>query len=157
MPPKTGERTEISPAHLAEGERDHDEEDAAQPHRERAQRQRRSCSSGDGGGERGAGRQLQEMREARERIGAEAEVEGMPERDEAGIAGDEIEAHGEDRPDGDLAQQVFPGIVREAPGGERPQQQQRPGGVTRPLSAHARWRAGRRPPGRSSSTSAITA
>src|SRR5207302_853612 len=105
------------------------------------------------------GRPSQEKREAGERIGAQAEEERVAERDHAAIADQEIEAHGEDRRDGDLADAILAGIAREPPGDQRGREQRRrkepaPG---RRNPDHAPRRAGNNPPGRSSSTSTMTA
>ena len=100
-----------------------------------------------------------EERQARHRISAEAEEQGVPQRDHAGIAHEQIEAHGEDGPDGNLAEPVFAGITREPPRGESSDKECSGDERTPPVGAarHAMCRAGSSPCGRSTSTTAISA
>ena len=89
--------------HLPEGERDHDEVDAAGAQRDRADHERRE------GGERHGREQVRAAVEhalAHQHaggVGAEADEGGVAERDHAAVAEHEVEAGRGDREDDDLA------------------------------------------------------
>jgi hypothetical protein len=134
--------------HLRERERHHDEVDALHAYDEHADRQRREC--------RGEHRRRQREPEVRrlvlrahqpQRIGADPEVRGVAERDETGIADEEIEREREDREDHDLRDEldVEPGAR------QRKQREQRDDGDERdrlPLRAGRCDRWTRHPPTR---------
>ena len=91
--------------HLREGERDHDEIDAARAQAERADDEREQRRDRDGG------RPLHEARgnaflpQNADRIAADAEIRGMAETHHAAVAHDQIEAHRGDRHDDDAGEQ----------------------------------------------------
>ncbi len=133
-----GDRVE----HLRERERQHDEVHAAHPDREEADDER-----GEGGGRRpaatspakSAGRALEQERGD---VAADAEERGVAERHHAGVAHEEVEAHGEDAPDQDFLEE----LDRVAAGDER-------AGTGRDRGEHARqrsapWRSDRAQAGR---------
>ncbi len=89
--------------HLREGEGDHDEIDSRRAHDQEA-----DGESGEGGGGHGC-RQSEPKtggfilwRDQRDGVGGHAEVSGMAEADESGMADEQIEAQSEDRHDHDL-------------------------------------------------------
>ncbi len=91
--------------HLREGERDHDEIDAARAQRQRADHQRKQRRSGK------RHRPLHEagddalMREDADGIAADAEIGGVAEAHHAAVAEDEVEAHRGEREDQDAREQ----------------------------------------------------
>jgi hypothetical protein len=111
--------------HLREGQRHHDEEDAFRPQHQQAGDQR----------EQGAHRHRRRQRppqagglvlrpEQGQRIAGQAEIGGMAEAHQAGIADEEIEAHGEDRQDHHLDEELHV----EGAADQREQRQQQRGG-----------------------------
>jgi len=159
MPPKPRVLREIGPPHLTEGERDHDEEHAGEAYHDEPDEKSRGASQEHGGRKRHTRRPFQEQREPGHGVGAETEEQRMPQRDHAGIAGDEIEAHGEDRPDRDLTEPIRTGVTGDVPCRERTNEKHHRHDVPAHLlgARHAACRAGSKPPGRSTSTSAMTA
>jgi hypothetical protein len=135
--------------HLREGERRHDEVDAARAQDEDADDERRE------GADRDRRRQAQPERrglvlgrEQPERVGAEAEIGGVAEADEAGVADEEVEAHGEDRHDHDLGDELE--VEGAADEGEERERHDR----AEEEPAHQLPRP-KRPAGRQSSTAAM--
>ena len=91
--------------HQAEAEREHDQRQMAEPADDKAR-----GVTDDAGGERGDDKPGDRLApavfgEQTRRIGADAEERGMAERDDAGIAEDQIERQSKQCGDGDLARQ----------------------------------------------------
>src|SRR5213594_804516 len=90
------------PDDLGEGESQHGEIDLGQPDAEEAeQRGERGCDEA-GGGEGQEEGHPGLLHEDAGRVGADAEVGGVTEGDEARVAHQEVQARGEERPDGDV-------------------------------------------------------
>ena len=148
--------------HLREGQRDHDEVDAARSQRDRAHHRR----------ERRRGQHRQRPRHQRigdtlhaqdaRDIGAHAEERRMAQADQSAKAQDQIQAGGQQREDQHAPQEARVELqpeMRRDPGKDRGQREQHPrqGGQPGPsvrTGAHAR--AGNNPPGRKNSTAAIS-
>ncbi len=144
--------------HLAEGERHHDEIEAARQHHDGAD----ECGGGAGDEEGGriGEQRIRRFRLGRDEIkhvGAEPEEHGVAEADEAGDADEEIEADHQDRDHHDAGGELHPvGADQERQHQRECEQrdQQQHNGKARPLQHHARPN---RPPGRVISTAAIRA
>jgi len=150
---------EPCPTHLTEGKRHHDEEDAAEMDDEAADQQGDEPGQHDGGEDGERRRPFEKEGQSGKGIGAKTEEESVAERHHPAITDQEIETHREDRRNGDLAETVSTGIAREPPSRQRGAKQRPPddAALERRCVAHAAGRAGKSPPGRSSSTSTITA
>ena len=94
-----------SPDHHAEGERDHEEVDAHRADGDEAEYRRDRGSGEDRRQKAHPEGGLAARGEDRDRIGGDAEIGGMPERGEARVAEEQIEAHREDGEDEDLGEQ----------------------------------------------------
>src|SRR5262249_6522892 len=86
-------------------ERQHREVDTGEAHAEEAEEHRKEPRHHAGGGEGEEERHPELLHEDAGRVGADAEVGGVPERDEPGVADEEVEAGGEERPDHDIVGQ----------------------------------------------------
>src|SRR4051794_6512271 len=144
--------------HLAEGQGDHDEIDAGGAQRHEADRERRSRGREQGRGEMDEAVADPVKAQDADGIGADAEIGGVAEADEPGIAEGQIEAHRGDREDHHAGEKA--GIERRVENrGERRHHGQSGeaerhcrGSAAEP---HQRPRGGNRPCGRTNSTTAI--
>jgi hypothetical protein len=92
--------------HLREGERDHDEVDAARAHRDGADHQRHQRRGEDGHGPLQPAAVIAVEGENAYRVAADAEVGGVAEGHQPAVAEDQIEAGGRDGEDHHTAQKV---------------------------------------------------
>src|SRR5215472_11453931 len=142
------------PHDLGKGESEHGEVDAGETHAEEAE------DEGEQGGEETPGREGEEeghpglLHEDARGVGADPEVCGMSEGDEPGVAHEEIEAGGEERPDEDVVGEKR--VVARAQGGDEERGHEHEGDPRHPADAHRNGRP-RRPQGRMISTAAMRA
>src|SRR5271154_1959142 len=85
------------PGDLREGERQHGEIDAGEPHAEPAEQKRAGEAAADSRPQPGPHAAPEELDPERGAIGAEAEIGGVPERDQPAGADQEMQAGGEQR------------------------------------------------------------
>ena len=124
------------PDDLREGQRQHGEIDAGQPHREPAEQQRAGERDQRRGDEPDAHRHGEPFHQQRRAIGAEAEIGGVAERVHAAGAGDEMQRSGEDH--GDQHVDAEDQQIRRALRQQRQQQQQQQRGERQRLERRRR-------------------
>src|SRR6266498_2249762 len=90
------------PDDLGEGEGQHGEVDPRQPHAKKAEDEGEQPGDDSRGGEGEEKRYTDLLHEDARGVGADAEVRRVPEGDEAGVADEEVEAGGEERPDDEV-------------------------------------------------------
>src|SRR6266498_738300 len=90
------------PDDLGEGEGQHGEVDACQPYAEEAEDEGEQSGDDTRGGEGKEKGHADLLHEDARGVGADAEVRGVPEGDEARVAHEQVETGGEERPDDDV-------------------------------------------------------
>src|SRR2546422_480375 len=122
------------PDDLREGQREHGEVDAREPHAEEAEHDSKEAGEEPGGGEGEKKRHSGLLHEEPGRVGADAEIGGVAERHQPGVADKEIEAGGEERPDHDVIGEE--GVVARAERGDEEGGDQHEDGPARTQSFH---------------------